>query len=103
MLLVLTEVVCMLEKSVDEKDMAEGLLDDVDIIDMIEERVVNTDLVLNAVTEMTAVVGLELRLVVKLVGLIELSRLDSSEDVVTSGKSGILGEFEGLVITRVLG
>ena len=84
----------------DEVDTAEGLLDDVDTIDLIEERVVNTELVLN---EMTAVVGLELRLVAELVGLMELSKLDTSEDVVTSGKSGILGDFEGLVITRVLG
>ena len=90
----------MLENSVDEVDTAEGLLDDVDTIDLIEERVVNTELVLN---EMTAVVGLELRLVAELVGLMELSKLDTSEDVVTSGKSGILGDFEGLVITRVLG
>lgn len=89
----------MLEKSVDEKDMAEGLLDDVDIIDMIEERIVIADLVLNVITEMTSVVGL----VAELVGLMELSKLDTSEDVVTSGKSGILGDFEGLVITRVLG
>lgn len=90
----------MLENSVDEVDTAEGLLDDVDTIDLIEERVVNTELVLN---EMTAVVGLELRLVVELVGLMEFSKLDPSDDVVTSGKSGILGEFEELVITRVVG
>ena len=66
---------------------------------MIEERIVIADLVLNVITEMTSVVGL----VAELVGLMELSKLDTSDDVVTSGKSGILGDFEGLVITRVLG